>query len=156
MEERLIALKTAKLAKEKGFEALLTTAYTEKGVLYNDGEIKLSKGHQSVGSPYGQYTVDDIHVSYFQMDNSTDDFILAPTQSLLQKWLREKHNIHINIIAFDDYELNQILWHEEVIIMNKTIIDVDDEWITLCGSEFYHSYEENLEYALVEALNNIK
>lgn len=64
MEEQLISFKTAKLAKEKGFDIATIHRYDEfgqivEGMVFSNREI------------------------------------YAPTQSLLQKWLREKHKIHI-------------------------------------------------------------
>lgn len=70
MEEELITYPTAVLAKEKGFNQL------KQGVYYTK-----DKEHCLVGWGF------------------KDDFAIysAPTQSLLQKWLREVHNIHITI-----------------------------------------------------------
>ena len=59
--------------------------------------------------------------------------ILAPTQSLLQKWLRETHNIFISINVNYCYKIynNDELYEE---------------------SFYYNNYEEALEQGLQEAL----
>ena len=71
MENQLISYKTAVLAKELGFNESCINFYTS-----NSHEIK--------------------QINLKGLSNS--DFILfcsAPTQSLLQRWLREKHNIRV-------------------------------------------------------------
>lgn len=70
--EQLINFETSKLAKEAGFDYDL-------GYCYNDGG-KLIKGSE--------------RNNYFT--NQEED-IIAPSQSLLQKWLRDVHGIQIDI-----------------------------------------------------------
>jgi len=70
MEEQLISIKVAKLAKEVGF----TT---------NDNSWTLiSDGHEYSANCEGGFS-------------GTEDTFKIVTQSLLQKWLREEHEIHI-------------------------------------------------------------
>ena len=69
---------------------------------------------------------------------------LAPTQTELQKWLREKHNIHIAII----YD-----WH----LFNVNIMSI--EYNILLESSLTNkiaTYEDALEAGLIEALKLIK
>lgn len=73
MEEQLISFETAKLAKEKGFN------------------IQQEKGYYNHGSK--------VLLLWFESENHNNqkDFLaFAPTQSLLQKWLYEKHQIWVN------------------------------------------------------------
>lgn len=71
MKEQLISSETAKLAKEKGFD--------EKCLFFYTGDSKELK-----------------QINLKGISNSdTISFCSAPTQSLLQKWLREKHGIDI-------------------------------------------------------------
>ena len=65
MEEKLINLDTAKLAKEKGL------TYDDVGQSFRGN---------------GEFTY-----------SNSEYFYPAPTQALLQKWLREIHNIYITI-----------------------------------------------------------
>jgi len=67
-----------------------------------------------------------------------------PTQSLLQKWLREVHNIHIDIPYMDEvlifgYKITTIANNTEVVEIYK-----------------YNLYEEALEIGLQEALKLIE
>jgi|15BtaG_2_1085339.scaffolds.fasta_scaffold00708_17 hypothetical protein len=78
MKEKLIEFTTAKLAKEKGFNQRWSHYYTwndEKHILCGDFGVCDS----SYGIPSTEHS--DIPVAY------------APTQSLLQKWLREEHEL---------------------------------------------------------------
>lgn len=74
MEERIVSLETAKLAKEKGFD------------------IKQPKGYYTHGDTQLVLWVDSENY------NDQKDFIaFSPTQSSLQKFIREKRGVHIEI-----------------------------------------------------------
>jgi hypothetical protein len=74
MEDQLVTFDTAVLAKEKGFKSgHHKTAYGELGSLMYDED-----GY------------------------SPEVYILAPTQSLLQTWLRNVHNINIGLTYFEN------------------------------------------------------
>jgi len=121
MDDRKIDFKTAELAKEKGFDEECLYYYFTKT--------------QSL--EFGDYCDRTIPVS---PHNGFTYRASAPTQSLLQKWLREKHNI---IIVID--------WEES-----------DGFFYKLNFNSFYNvsknnskSYEDCLEIALFECLNNV-
>ena len=105
MKEQLISFETAKLAKEKGFGLgendyiMLPTAYELNGNLYNNGELtgSVSRKYNDNPNHLGADTINDFEASVFIIDNSLDEFILAPTQSLLQKFIRETRGVHIEI-----------------------------------------------------------
>ena len=77
MKEQLINFETAKSAKEKGVKLDINGLYWEDGS-YDSGENALV---------YEEF----------------QDVMSAPTQSLLQKWLREVHDIFISIKIFAFY-----------------------------------------------------
>ena len=103
MEESLIKFETAKLAKEKGFDVF--RHMTNNGVYDKKGVV----GY--------------VHVY------DSRYHILAPTQSLLQKWLRERHKIDI------------FIGHGYI---NNMQYDTK-----------YKTYEQALEAGLIEALKLI-
>jgi len=70
MKEQLISFETAKLAKEKGFN------------ISNSGYVYDKKGGKVMDTPIDKLIWSGKYP--------------APTQSLLQKWLREKHEIHVS------------------------------------------------------------
>lgn len=143
MEETIVNFKVAKLAKEKGFDLDCFYAYAK------DKELKLCTSSKVTNRPV-KYTANLIRVL-----NNTDcpNSCLAPTQSLLQKWLREVHNIIVTSKPYRDDVSNetdediefQTLWENE-------ILDVKDSYNIFSDYTFYHSYEEALEIALYQAL----
>ena len=89
--DQIISKQTAILAKELGFREKCIYCYC------NNGEYSVNE--YSDGSGYG-VEIDDLVFDYNGM--YTDRFS-APSQSSLQKWLREKHNIHV-MIGVDDLD----------------------------------------------------
>lgn len=122
MEESLITPETAKLAKEKGFNIAVWDYFK---IITISAKI-----------------IEDCVPNRQNFNNISDTIFNRPTQSLLQKWLREVHNIHINMKSYD------------IIINNKSesfyIVHVQH------FKEEYKSYEEALEIGLQEALKLIK
>ena len=119
MEEQLISFETAKLAKEKGFEL-------DKYLSINDENPKNLNSN---------YNPRDYQPWYFDL-----------TQSLLQKWLREVHNIHVipipyNISSKEIVYRNRIVYFEDNMEQNKYI-----------GLGIF---EQSLEIGLQEALKLI-
>lgn len=116
MKEQLITFETAKLAKYKGFEELVSNGF------YYDG------------------------VETWYKDQYKDILILRPSQSLLQKWLREKHDIHIVVYVFKPENKNRYCC--------DIVSDVFEE--NLEDDQSFDTYEESLEQALYQALELIK
>ena len=116
MNDQFISFETAILANKKGFREDTEMVYGG-----NTGIIcKLSKGNMVCG------------------------YTLAPTQSLLQKWLREKHHIHIEIYA------NSSGWGWILTKLNGTTIK------EITNDIFFYAYEIALEIGLQVALKLIK
>lgn len=140
MQDQLVSFKTAKLAKEKGFlEDCLyhyTPGYNE--VLENS---VYGKEHTSTHHLYANSYDFEIQ----RWGGGTKSSIAAPTQSLLQKWLREKYDIHISLMIYDDNS-----WSAQL-VCDKADID------TKYAYESYDcmTYEEALEVGLQEALKSI-
>lgn len=91
-----------------------------------------------------KYSSDGLKAIYGFVSNPT----AAPTQSLLQKWLREVHNIIVEVLVFDKGFLEKDKFCFQWRVYNKT-----EDWFT--GFE-YKTYEEALEAGLQEALKLIK
>jgi hypothetical protein len=125
MKEELISFETAKLAKEKGF--------------------------------------DDVRVDHlpYMLEGEDEGCIGASiyckvyanccTQSILQKWLREVHDIHIQVFPEDDVYLNRI-WATSLFQLNY---GQDKEVHWLSREKYTKSYEDALEVGLQEALKRI-
>ena len=127
MEEQLISFETAQLAKEKGFPQLNEGVYFTK-----------DKEHCLVGWGFNDRTED----SFAQYS--------APTQSLLQKWLREEHKLHIWIES--DTFIGKTWGH--MFNTNFTAKEITDE-LEKDETIIFNSYEEALEKALYHMLKLI-
>ena len=129
MEERIVNFKIAKIAKSNGFQEYCTHLYDEKGVLGIN-----------------------FHSESRTYKNSREDTwnTAAPTQSLLQKWLREVHNIDISVTP-------NVNVHVEYYYF-ATIITLAPNKLSLLEENLepsYFSYEEALEAGLWKALKSI-
>ena len=130
MKEQLINFETAKLAKEKGVKLDINGLYWEDGS-YDSGENALV---------YEEF----------------QDVMSAPTQSLLQKWLRDVHKISV-CVDFRHSETNKIEGINSVYYdVNIYTLSQGDAFKTIKLSQINDSYEEALEIGLQEALKLIK
>lgn len=135
MEEQLISFETAKLAKEKGFNIRCKDAYCdfEEQILYDyhhgDEELIEKRYNILVSSDYDCGKT----INYY-----------VPTQSLLQKWLREKYKIDV----FVDYAYMQPFRYSAMLHNNGELNSLD-------GFTIFNSYEEAFEEGLFEAIKLI-
>jgi len=136
MVDQLITFETAELAKEKGFdeESLYFYEGDDTGNSYKD----LYRTDRAPGVNCGE-----------KSKNSLNRFnCAAPTQSLLQKWLREKHGIFL-IISLDI--TNSWIWE-----IRSGYPEASYNKETIYSGNSYQRYEEALENALQKALTLIK
>lgn len=129
MEETKVQFDTAKLAKEKLFNLKVDSYYTlfHKQLITVNNKLDFNSFVVTKEATY--------HSSSYS----------APTQSLLQKWLREIHQIQIQIhYCGDKFPTVEKDYDAYYPIIN-------DE----CGN-IVDTYEEALEEALEKALNKIK
>lgn len=120
MEEQLISFEVAKLAKEKEFPQLNYPCYADD---------------------------EKIHTSmYFLISYSDFNKYYQSTQSLLQKWLREKYDI--DIIIYRSFSMKNS-YHYGIIIN----CNFENEIIEECIPDI--KYEEALEEGLLESLKLI-
>ena len=124
MKDKLASFKVAKLAKEKKFIWGCSNIFD---VIYGDDSGKFIS-HYSINGSCNKY-------------GKTDTYITRPTQSLLQRWLREKHNIHINVTPSADYTAYKAFVHKASYLTVKY--------------EYYNTYEQALEKGLEEGLKLI-
>ena len=126
MIEELVTLETAKMLKEKGFKEDVFTFY----------ELDCIEGDMILSETY----------DYSDNFNKKDDCFSAPSQSLVQKWLCQEKNLHIEIsYMYGNYWIYDILTipeHDLVGLSDRPIIR-------------YETYEEALEAGIFEALKLI-
>lgn len=144
MQEQLISFETAKLAKEKGFDIITNKYYKSINPLVTKKDLKINLLDNELKTNYNFRSYAGLY--------------LAPTQSLLQKWLREEHGIHIELYRHNPN--NKLTWY-------ASLYDLTEEshiygfkasfyWTNVDGKAVRHeSYEEALEKGLQEALKLI-
>lgn len=133
MQEQLISYETAIMAKEKGFNIPCTTTYNDKNTILFWYPPECFYGYREL-----KETLNSRPAALQELP--------APTQSLLQKWLREEKKIHIyikpmSLIGFVQY------YNIEICLEGKPW----DEPKKVTGGV----YEEALEAGLQEALKLI-
>lgn len=147
MKDIRIDFQTAKLAKEKFFCAGNRSIFTHyhKGYTY-DGDKNHPESHRKneIREDNSFYTING-HGS----DSSNKYYTLyeRPTQSSLQKWLREKHNIIITITHWTKQPVNGEMW--------DNCFDYDFQQLENHGTTPHKTYEEALEEGLLTALKLI-
>ena len=130
IHDEICTYEVCKLAKEKGFPQdvfgtceMKSSCYLEDGRFYKDGCI---------------YPIENAYT--------------APTQSLLQRWLREERGVTICVDIFDDG------WFFDISTFYKQdtgVYEVDIPYKSSNVSPVYDTYELALEDALKYALKNL-
>ena len=155
MKEQLISLETATLAKEKQFQEYTSYFYTKENGLCsidNDGEtlniynddLTFKDSIWDCNGDFWYNEIEDEEGIYTQTYEPIK--YPAPTQSLLQKWLREKHKIVLIIgYQYEDDLTPYSYWiykEGESLPINQWVDDLK-------------TYEQALELGLQEALKLI-
>jgi hypothetical protein len=131
ISDTLITFDTAKLAKEKGF-------------IEHQGHFKMYRDEDG-------HLFDNIGPAYDILNHCSH----APTQSLLQRWLREKYNLFVWVEPDKFNGKNMCTYFvqsmDEAIVINKFSEPKFKNWIMA-----NKDYEEALEKGLQEALKLLK
>lgn len=127
---KLVSFKVAELAKQKGFDIKIQ----QKNQVYDCFLGVIDKNFIS----------DDVQN---WNDKKYADICSAPTQSLLQSWLRDKHNLNISIQL--GYGIPNSWW-------SYFIQSIKDDSLIVNTENIFYSYEEALEDGLYEALKIIE
>ena len=143
MEEQLISFETAKLAKEKGFDALCYDAFNSMGNLYSNG--------------WCEYLYDNKVEIPFRSGVLESQDTLAPAQSLLAKWLREKYDIEINVARMPPEVIKSSFnkGNKRIKKYNMWVWSLNGNPRIENPSLFFDNYEEAFEIGLQEALKLI-
>ena len=136
MQEQLVSFETSVLAKSKGFVKTGNwMGFVDKFYHPRTGTL-LSMGR--TGRP------------------PFNTLIYAPTQSLMQRWLREVHEIHINIQMLYQCNIEPAEFEGWIIYIAGESFETNYEINKDLISKVFKSYEEALEYGLFEMLKLIK
>ena len=143
--EDYVSYEVAKLLKEKGFNEKCISCYNnEKQLLtiYHDtlGEIEPEDWNNISKTKCGKIGLATWYGN-----------ISAPTHQMAMKWLREVHNIFININVGFYGENMKRLWDNQVYRIQNKIEDLGQS--DSCNT--FLSYEEAVEAALEYLLENL-
>lgn len=145
MQDKLISFKVAKLLRKKGHncESFYHYYYDDEDNSYS---IRENSAHLFIACERGLHT--EAHsLSQLALNVSSESSrnLLAPTQSLVQEWIREARGVHIEIYA------NASGWGW---ILTKT--GGNGSTIkAIEGDTFFDSYGDALEEGLKQALRLI-
>ena len=148
MKEELISFETSKLAKDKGFD--VPVRYGVYGV-----KMKLTENYGSSRNPRQI----DINWNSKNKQQVRSQATSVPTQSLLQKWLREVHRINVESYRLPNIDLYRCLFIPMDLPKPDTYKTVNEAYISrkeYLSKERHETYEQALEAGLLEALKLIK
>jgi hypothetical protein len=150
MVDSRIKLDTAIIAKAKNFDAWVDLCYVQ---------YKKSYVYDSAPEHLESHKEDDVYIEKISHINGASNMDLSnnlyvvyarPTQALLQKWLREVHNIRV-------YPTQKIAgdFGFEIYIKNEENPAGSPFKRVSYFTQHFNSYEEAIEKGLQEALNLI-
>lgn len=142
MRHDRIILETAKLAKEKNFDVAINGHFTvylidqvDPSYPNGGGAFSMTKGEVELSNDYFRNNWEATDYT-----NETYAMYAAPTQAVLARWLREKHEIHIETYS------NANGWGWILTKLNGiSIKEIEDDI-------FFEFYEDALEEGLKQAL----
>lgn len=150
MEEILIGYEVAKLAKEKSFEIKTSCYYrSDEKLIVNFHESFSEREYHFDANDFKEnwnrkgWVIDKSGGSCFGCELDELNYFIsysAPTQSLLQKWLREVHKLDVLVVKHRDSFYHVYCFQHDMNTENNN----------------YTTYEEALEIGLQEALKLIK
>lgn len=131
MREKYITIETAKLAAEKGF---------------------------NIETRNSDYMVDGNYPGEVGSSSSCTEYVPCPNQALLQKWLREVHQIYVDV-DIDETTYPKFCYMISRFIGNPTDLAAEEwGWENYPNGEnwgLHRSWEDALEEGLLEALKII-
>ena len=147
MKEQLISVETAKLAKEKGFNE------ETFGHHYIDNNDDHLFPHAITGFNEALKWNSILEDSFFKAlyrGLEIKEIISVPTQSFLQQWLREKHNIECYVVPF--YRFGEIGYQA---YYGNVFTDFKPLTGEIGGYLSHNTYEKAFDAGLQESLKLI-
>lgn len=137
LKDQLISFETAKLARELGFDESCGLNYAQ------DGEVQTLQYWEGNGNGFESNS--EIDCDFYIENNPVCS---APTQSLLQRWLREKYKIGIVLLPDLGFE-SKLEWGGGLVTLSKNHTGGTGPFEL---DKVIGTYEEALEELLQEAL----
>ena len=145
--ECYVSFETAKLLKEKGFDAECHSHYYP--CHYPDGSIQYHKYERT------EYEKDKPYYAIYSFKTLPKDHYLAPTLQMAMKWLREVHKMHVEIRITNHsvskmFDIPKYYW----IIFNPEKVKWMDE-STLHDVAGFDTYEKACDSAINYCLRKL-
>ena len=146
--EDYVSFETAKLLKEKGLDGPCYKVWESDGDTQTLVGVPWVVNRESVDAAAKQYTYE------YNLDSKVEAY-LAPTLQMAMKWLRELHNIHIEV-RITNHSLSSLIdvpryyW---IIVNAKEVKWMDES--TAHKSMSYETFEEACETAIKYCLENL-
>lgn len=150
MKEQEISIRTARLAKKKGFYFGRTLCYQS------------ANGFESYFGNYTSVSNTELKTAYLTgvlRDMFGKQVYLITSQTSLQKWLRDTHKLHIEVKFGKD---KTTVWFEPEVYSLKNPKDgyseqeFNESYANLIELDSFDTYEKALEFGLYNALKLIK
>lgn len=153
---KLINVNTALLARDLGFNIHCDWRFDEENnnelINWKDFRVKECIEYDRC---YAYKAVEYLENNYYDtFDNKEIGFYLAaPTQSVLQEWLRDVHEINVFVFC---YGFGYYPIHDNIPLPTSKVEYVDRRWNVKNELNLgFNTYEEALEIGLFEALKLI-
>lgn len=144
--EDYVSFETAKLLKEKGFDAKCSFVWAEQG---NREPIRMAMPAFVEGEEWADRKTVDIaakdYINPYNAENNSVTGYLCPTIQMAMKWLRKEYNIHIEPRYFPMPNIYRYV----IIRSPATIENIDSH------PQYFNSYEEACETAIKYCLENL-
>ena len=141
MQDKLITFETARLAKKKGFNEPCREAYSPEGKEENVHFIEWKDTITNSQIDNSNEQVKKSRTKLYPEEAFEPELLYtAPTQSLLQKWLREVHNQYVEVRRTNNLYITYCI----------------NDYGILHHTDNYKTYELALEAGLLTALRRIK
>lgn len=126
--EQYVSFETAKMLKEAGFDGLCQAFY-----------YRARNGRRTL------YLLSSIGYS-----DSPNEY-LAPTQAMAARWLREVHNVHVQVEVHKSFhDTEKVIWIYDLYVKVNDCYVEREPWKNTDG--VYYSYEECLEAGIQDAI----
>ena len=147
MKEEPISFEVAVLAAEKGFpqERFNTAWYNELGTYLGRTDLnKDGKSYQEVCRENALFTPAD------RKDEFSIKAYLAPSQSLVQRWLREERNVDIYAYVIEQFHNSVPVPSQDREYSYRIIVQGISMFVSV--DEMFDTYEQAVDKGLKESL----
>lgn len=148
MEERYVSVETAKLLKERGFDAVCRSFYTICGDTVNSSIERDDANNTKV---FDYCTNSSLETYDFTCDNGWGQkHIAAPTQQMAHDFIMEKMELLVHV------DCDRPMYEKFRLVFKFHIIDMRTNKIVYIDEEYHDKYKDAMEKGIYKALNEFE